>query len=262
MIIVQSREFLPNRKDIQAQAASFGLFVDGILSENKAKELVNCVSEQVPLYVFSGIIRNFLLGYLNNRDLDFVAEDMHKLTIPRDLLRGVSICKNKFNGYKLVANGLTIDCWDMERTWGILQERMKSTVYSLLSTAFFNFSAIAYDYNKRRFLISDDFCRFYDTHTMEVVYTKNPRIETCIVNALYYADTYGFAIGSSLRKWVVRYYSAELDFERAQLSRFQRVIYSDKIINAFAGICDRSEIYSKGKLKLCGEGREIELIFR
>lgn len=262
MIIVQSREFSPNRKDIQAQAASFGLFVDGILNENQAKELVNCVAEQVPLYIFSGIIRNFLLGYLNNRDIDFVAEDMHKLTIPRDLLRDVSIRKNKFNGYKLVSNALTIDCWDMERTWGILQEGMKSTVYSLLNTVFFNFSAIAYDYNKRRFLISDDFCRFYNNHTMEVVYTKNPRIETCIVNALFYADEYEFFIGSSLRKWIVKNYRAEYDYRSAQLSRFQRVIYSDKMINAFANICGRAEIYTKGRIKLCGEGKEVELRFR
>lgn len=259
---MQSREFNPNRKDIQAQAASFGLFVDGILNENQARELVNCVSEQVPLYVFSGIIRNFLLGYLNNRDLDFVAEDLHKLTIPRNLLRDVSIRKNKFNGYKLVTNGLTIDCWDMECTWGILREGMKSTVYSLLNTAFFNFSAIAYDYNKRRFLISDDFCRFYNTRTMEVVYSKNPRIETCIVNALYYADKYGFFIGTSLRKWIVKNYREDYDYHSSQLSRFQKVIYSDKMIRAFVNICSRTEIYTKGRIMLCGEGKEVELRFR
>lgn len=258
---MQSREFTPNRKDIQAQAASFGLFVDGILNENQARELVNCVSEQVPLYVFSGIIRNFLLGYLNNRDLDFVAEDMHKLTIPRDLLRGVLIRKNKFNGYKIETKGLTIDCWDMERTWGIMQEGMKSTVYSLLNTAFFNFSAIAYDYSKRRFLISDDFCRFYNTHTMEVVYTKNPRIETCIVNALYYADEYGFFIGSSLRKWIVKNYREDYDYCSAQLSRFQRVIYSKEMLKAFATICSRADLYNKGVIRLCGKGQEIELRF-
>ena len=129
-----------NRRIIQAQAASFGLFVDGILIENKAKDLVNCVSKQVPLYVFSGIIRNFLLGYLNNRDIDFVAVETYKVNIPLSLLRNVSLRKNNFNGYKIVSNGLTIDWWDIERTWGILQEGMKGTVNSLLNTAFFNFS--------------------------------------------------------------------------------------------------------------------------
>ena len=76
---MQNKDYNLNRRFIQAQAASFGLFIDGILVENKAKELVSCVSDQVPLYVFSGIIRNFLLGYLNNRDIDFVAVDTYKV---------------------------------------------------------------------------------------------------------------------------------------------------------------------------------------
>ena len=153
---MQYRDYNLNRSIIQAQAPSFGLFVDVILAENKAKELVNCVSNQVPLYVYSGVIRNFLLGYLNNRDIDFVAVDTYKVRIPISLLRNVTLKKNNFNGYKLVFNRLTIDWWDIERTWGILREGMKGTVNSLLKTAFFNFSAIAYDYNKRRFIISDD----------------------------------------------------------------------------------------------------------
>lgn len=258
---MQYKDYNLNRRFIQAQAASFGLFVDSILAENKAKELVNCVSDQVPLYIFSGIIRNFLLGYLNNRDIDFVAMDTYKVNIPLSLLRKVSLRKNKFNGYKLVSNGLTIDWWDIERTWGILQEGMKGTVYSLLNTAFFNFSAIAYDYNRRRFLISEEFCKFFSTHTMEIIYAKNPRIDTCIVNALYYADNYDFIIGNSLRKWIVKNYRRNLDFESAQLSRYQEVIYTNEIIHAFAVICSSSDIYNKRVIRLCGGGKEIELKF-
>ena len=258
---MQYKDYNLNRRFIQAQSASFGLFLDGILAENKAMELVNCVSDQVPLYVFSGIIRNFLLGYLNNRDVDFVAVDTFKVNIPLSLLRKVSLRKNKFNGYKLVSNNLTIDWWDIERTWGILQEGMKGTVYSLLNTAFFNFSAIAYDYNKGRFLISEEFCKFYSTHTMEIVYAKNPWIDTCIINALYYADNYEFTIGNSLRKWIVKNYRENLDFERAQLNRYQKVIYSNEIIHAFAIICSRSDIYNKRIIRLCGSRKEIELKF-
>lgn len=258
---MRHRDYNLNRKLIQAQAASFGLYVDGILAENKVNELVKCVSDQVSLYVFSGIIRNFLLGYLNNRDIDFVAVDTYKVNIPLSLLRNMSFRKNKFNGYKLTYKGLTIDWWDIERTWGILQEGMKGTIYSLLNTAFFNFSAIAYDYNKRRFMISDDFCKFYSTHTMEIVYAKNPRIDTCIINALYYADNYEFTIGNSLRKWVVKNYGQNLDFEKAQMSRFQKVIYSNEMIHAFAIICSRADIYNKGDIRLCEGEKEIGLKF-
>lgn len=258
---VQNREYSSCRKLIQAQAGSFSLFIDKILAENKAKDLVKCVSGQVPLYVFSGIIRNFLLGYLNNRDLDLVAVDSNIVNIPHSLLKDVSISKNKFNGYKLVCNGLTIDWWDVDRTWGILQERMKGTAYSLLNTAFFNFSAIVYDYNNRRFLISEDFCKFLSTHTMEIVYAKNPRIDTCIINSLYYADHYEFAIGNSLRKWIVKNYNDNLDFERAQMSRFQKVVYPNEMIHSFAILCSRADIYKKGTIRFVGKGKDIVLRF-
>ena len=258
---MQYRDYNQNRRTIQAQAASFGLFVDGILEENKAKELVNWVSNQVPLYVFSGVIRNFLLGYLNNRDMDFVAVDTYKVNVPLSLLRNVSLRKNKFKGYKLVFNGFSIDFWDIDKTWGIMQEGMKGTVYSLLNTVFFNFSAIAYDYNRRRFLISEDFLKFFTTKTMEIVYAKNPRIDTCIINALYYADNFEFIIGDSLRKWIVKNYKKNLDFEGAQLSRFQEVLYSNEMIHAFAVICSRANIYNKKDVMLCGSGKEIKMKF-
>ena len=96
---------------------------------------------------------------------------------------------------------------------------------------------------------------------MEIVYAKNPRIDTCIINTLYYADNYEFAIGNSLRKWIVNNYRDNLDFEKAQLSRYQEVLYSNEIIHAFAVICSRADIYNKGDIRLCGGGKEIELKF-
>ena len=255
------REYNIIRLNIQAQAASFGLYVDSILTESGAKALVECVSSQVPVYIFSGVIRNFLLGYLSNRDFDFVALDSRKIIIPLSLLRSVSIRKNKFDGYKLETGGLTIDCWDVSKTWGILQEGMRSNAYSLMNTAFFNFSSIVYDYNNKRFLISEDFCKFYSTHIMEVVYAKNPRIETCIVNTLYYADYFGFSIGKSLRKWVVRNYKEGLDFGNAQMSRFQSVVYSNEMIKAFVDICRNTNTFGQRAVRLYDAKKDIVLLF-
>ena len=228
------KEKKSNRRSIQLQSASFKLYVDNLLMHNSAKELVDYVAQQVPIYVFSGLIRNFLLGYLNNRDIDFVLFDTPHLKLPYSLLKDVYIKKNKFGGYKLLTDDLTIDVWDIERTWGILEERMRASVNSLLDTAFFNFSAIAYDYHKSKFIFSDEFEKFYATHVMEVVYERNPKKETCIVNALYYADKYEFIIGNSLRKWIVKYYNGDYDYKAAQESRFQKILYSDSLIKAFA----------------------------
>ena len=88
-----------NRKSIQSQSASFKLYVDNLLMHNSAKELVDYVAQQVPIYVFSGLIRDFLLGYLNNRDIDFVLLDTPHLKLPYSMLRDICIKKNKFGRY-------------------------------------------------------------------------------------------------------------------------------------------------------------------
>ena len=249
------------RGAIQAQAQSYKLYIDGILEHNQLKGLIDWVSGQVPTFVFSGITRNFLLGYLNNRDIDFVVIDSPRLHIPISQLRDVTILKNKFDGYKLLTQHLTIDVWDVEKTWGIVQEGMRGTAYSLMNTEFFNFSAIVYDYNKGRFYISDEFCRFYKTHVMEVVYARNPRIETCIVNALYYADKYEFVIGESLRKWVAKHYVEGMGFKAPQESRFNGILYPDELMKAFATICGKSEIYRHGAVTLYNKEQKIILKF-
>ena len=249
------------RAVIQIQSLSYRLYIDSILEQNHIKELTDRVAGQVQTFVFSGLTRNFLLGYLNNRDIDFVVIDSPRLKIPISQLREVSILKNKFGGYKLLTEHLTIDVWDVEKTWGIVQEGMRGTAYSLMNTAFFNFSAIVYDYNNKRFYITDEFCEFYKTHVMEVVYAKNPRIATCIVNSLYYADKYEFVIGNSLRKWVAKHFDTNLDFKSAQEGRFNSVLYSDDLIKAFAKVCTMPNIYKWGKVTLYDDTQRVLLRF-
>lgn len=255
------KEKKTNRRTIQSQSASFKLYVDNLLMHNSAKELIDYVAQQVPIYVFSGLIRNFLLGYLKNRDIDFVLLDTSRLKLPYSMLRDIYIKKNKFGGYKLLADDLTIDVWDIERTWGIQEEKIRANVNSLIDTAFFNFSAIAYDYHKCKFVISDKFEKFYKTHVMEVVYERNPKKETCIVNALYYADKYEFIIGNSLRKWIVKYYNCDYDYKAAQESRFQKILYSDSLIKAFASICANPKVYKHGFVSLFDNTNSVLLRF-
>ncbi len=249
------------RAVIQAQASSYKLYIDSILEKNKVKGLIDLVSAQVQTFVFSGLTRNFLLGYLNNRDIDFVLFDSSKLRIPISQFRDVAIFKNKFGGYKLQTNHITIDVWDVEKTWGIVEEGMRGTVFSLMNTVFFNFSAVVFDYNNVRFYVNDDFCKFYLTHIMEVVYPRNPRKESCIVNALYYADKFEFTIGESLRKWVVKHYDNTRDYGDVQISRFNRVIYSNAMISAFVQICSNADIYNHKFVTLQDNTHSIVLRF-
>lgn len=121
------------------------------------------LNEKTNLYIFSGIIRNFFLDINDVRDLDVVIEENIDIV---DLFgKYYEIRINSFGGYKISIHNVNVDLWLLEKTWAIqYQKRLDLGIESLYkfipSTAFFNFSAILYSFNERRFYYKDDFLRF------------------------------------------------------------------------------------------------------
>ena len=225
------------RNTINSQAQSFGLFIDNRIMQAGISHLFHYVAERGDVYVFSGIIRNFLLGYLENRDIDFVISMRETLNIPISLLRGTTITKNKFGGVKIQKNGFNIDVWNISSTWGIDARRGIYSPHALLKTAFFNFSSIVYDYNKRKFIYDDTFCRFKEYNIVDVVNVANPFPSACVVNTLHYAATYEFEIGDKLRRWIVKHYDHSADFVSIQKKRYGEVLYDLNTIDEFVKAC-------------------------
>ena len=226
-----------SREMIERQALSFKAYIDAQFQSCGAGNLLEYITSQTDIYIFSGIIRNFLSGYIENRDIDIVIKD--KIELPEYILHDIYVCNNKFGGLKLSYDDINIDIWEMEKTWGMIQnEHIKLTPYSLIKTAFFNFSSIVYDYNKRRFIISDDFCRFHEEGIIDVVFPKNPRTDACVVNTLYYAEKLGCRISEKLRRWVVNHYDAQSDYGKMQISRYGSIIYDDNVLKSFVELCE------------------------
>ena len=136
------KRFNIKETDIDQQALSFKIYLKHFLLDSDSWDLLLNISQQTDVYIFSGVIRNFLLGLSENRDLDIVVKDMDKIVIPKKFWRNIRFTKNSFGGYKVKIRQLVVDVWDIEKTWGIQNMRIKSTPYSLIRTAFFNFSAI------------------------------------------------------------------------------------------------------------------------
>ena len=132
---------------------------------------------------------------------------------------------------------LNIDVWDIKSTWGIQQMKLKGTPYSLIKTAFFNFSAIAYDFNKSKFIYDKCFVDFYRTHAMNVQYMENPNIPLCIVNTFYYAKTYLFPLKYELCKWIIDNYRDSFDYDEVQLKHFNCIIFNIKEIRQLVNLC-------------------------
>ena len=221
------------------QASAFQCYIDNVLHENEMFDFFDFFSSQTDVYVFSGVIRDFLLGYNQygeNRDYDFVIRHFNDITFPRGLINGSACERNKFGGIKIVKGRSCFDVWGLEDTWGIVNKGEKDPdVFSLLQSTFFNFSSIVFDYKNSKFIIGDDFCKFYQTKSMDVVYKTNPYKESCIVSAFYYANRYDLIIGSRLKKWIVNNYSKQNDYQSVQIKRFGRVVYNNKEIEYLVG---------------------------
>lgn len=136
---------------IDGQAWFFKHFLQICLSEEML-DLLNVISLKTEVYVFSGMIRNFFLGESCFRDLDIVVGDVDcVLETIWAIDDNVEVAFNSFGGLKLKIQNLTIDLWKLDKTWGIKKEGMELSPYSLIKTAFFNFSAIVFDYNNECF---------------------------------------------------------------------------------------------------------------
>ena len=199
--------------------------MSSVLSEN-ARFLLDTLMQKTEVYIFSGVIRNFLLGFTENRDMDIVVADLDAVSFDYPELKECSVSRNSFGGYKAVIDDVYIDIWSLNTTWGIQVRNMRRNPYSLIKTAFFNFSAIVFDLKKKRFICDDGFCSFLRTRTMDVVLPENPNITLCILNTIYYAKKYKFPLSYRLCAWVRKHYDETLPFEDVELAHFHKSVVS------------------------------------
>lgn len=221
---------------IQSQAPSFFLFIRDYVLNRDAWSVLNLISEQTKVYVFSGIIRNFFLGYPEVRDFDIVVS-RNRISIPKEYISSIHVEKNSFGGRKYLIGNLKIDFWFLQDTWGIKEEKKKANVNALINSAFFNFSAVAYDFNNQKFVYSENFRKFLSLKVLDVVYEKNPNLPLCIVNTLYYSKQYDLPLGTKLAKWIVEHYQPEFDYRPVQEHHWGKVVYCNEAIEDFYFQC-------------------------
>lgn len=196
--------------------------------------------QQANTYVFSGVIRNFLIGNIQNRDLDIVVEKNSSIRIPYSMIRNFRIAKNSFGGFKIKANKLNIDFWYLQNTWGIKKKNIPASPESLISTAFFNFSAIVYDLNNQKFVYNKSFHDFLKYKNIDILYKENPNVPLCIVNIMYYHNAYGFALSQETCNWFLAHYEQECDYTRVQMQHWNKVRYGNEEIWRFYIMCEVS----------------------
>lgn len=228
---------LPVSIIINAQAKAFELFLRTQIFDVKSWRVIQDITKAGELYIFSGIIRDFLTGeYSGFRDIDFVfTENKHFYRLMNILAQKgiVDLQYNQFGGLKITYNNFHIDVWRIQDTWGIKNEKKAASADSLVDSAFFNFQAIVYSLHQRRFIFHDDFCKFLKTRVMDVVYDKNPNVALCVVNVCHYWALYNYGISKNLVSWLKIHYRKNVDLLLAQQRHFGRILYTLEYIDKF-----------------------------
>lgn len=222
---------------IDAQAPSFEYFLKTQIFDDRIWDIIQEIATESEIYVFSGIIRDFLTGdYSGARDVDFVlTEDRYfrKLIYRLKKKNIINVNYNQFGGIKIILKKIHIDIWRLQNTWGIKNEGKEATVDALIDSAFFNFQAIVYSLREHKFIYHTDFCGFLKTKVMDVVYQKNPNIELCIVNVCHYWTLYGYNISKKLARWLKLHYTEKMDFAHVQQKHFGKILYPQEYIKTF-----------------------------
>ena len=220
--------------DIRLQEESFKLYLKYVLQEEELWKILNFLAEHNKVYVFSGVIRDFLTGMTCPvRDVDLVVKKTAHLDLLLRNLRNIEVRRNSFGGFKLKYKHLTFDIWGISDTWNIKLHNLNPNPYILINTVFFNFSAIVFDFQKEKFIYNQKFLKFLNTYEMDVVNELNPNNALCIINTLYYHHKYGFSIGKNLSKWIRKHFDTHMDFEGVQKSHFGKILYSKSDIEKF-----------------------------
>lgn len=218
---------------IEAQSQAFrDTFVRHYVESGILADLDKIAKSRHKVYIFSGVIRDFFLNIDDiSRDVDIVLSGKSLENVLTDGLKAI----NQFGGAKVQKNGLTIDVWCLQSTWGIRKKKVHSTPDELIMTSFFNFSSIVYDYKKNRFIVGDAFLEFMNNHTLDYVYPDNPYPDLCVVNTLYYSNKLNCGISDRLKKWIKRYATEMMfpDYEDIQRKHFGEVLYDEQAIKEF-----------------------------
>lgn len=192
---------------------------------------VNEITHITNTYLFSGIIRNFFLGYNEIRDVDIVVESDKNI---QRLIERYPHKKNSFGGHKIKIGNTKIDLWGTQNTWAFnsYQTLLDFGLEKYLPyTAFFNFSAVLYSINEERFLYTKPFLNFLRDKEIDVVFTPNANYQLCLINSFYYSDKYHLDISEKLKDLIKKiYYRENTDYKEVQYKHFGKVLYENKEI--------------------------------
>lgn len=222
-----ARKLIEIERDVSAKALHFSKYLEELLPSN-VLDFVKKIKDKTNVYLFSGIIRDYFIGYRSNfRDIDLIIEDGINI---EELFPDLTLTINSFGGYKILINDVIIDLWVIKNTWALNHGQLKidfQHIDHIPYTTFFNFSSIVFSLNTKCFIIGKPFLRFLRDKEIDVVFVDNPYPELCIVNSFYYSEKFKLKISKRLKDYILKNYDKKTTaYTEIQEKHFGKLEYS------------------------------------
>lgn len=225
------RKLTDIKKEIDEKSFAFKDYLDDNLP-NDVNYFLSLLKANFEIYIFSGVIRNYFLEFTDMRDLDIVIDGQETLTY---YLEKYNHSQNSFGGYKIEFENINVDLWYLKDTWAFnFQKTMNFGLEKQLPmTSLFNFSAIIYDYNNRKFLQSSYFRSFLSNRILDIVYEPNSNYPLVIINTFYYSEKYNLRISKKLKDFIALKHRLSInEYAEAQKKHFGKVLYTQAELEA------------------------------
>jgi len=215
------------RQNIIDRGNAFQNYIEVFVLHESAKRLLDALSRHCDVYIFSGVIRDYFLERSgDSRHLDIVVNtDLSLSHFIKLISRYAKVRVNSFGGLKIKFDDFNYDIWYLKDTWAIRRFNLEPTPEVLLETAFFNSSAIIYDYKANSFIISDKFCEFIMTNELDIVLKENPNIGLCILNIYHYKKILNCSISERLKNWIGEQSVSIGNLRKEQIRHFGKILY-------------------------------------
>jgi len=208
----------------------FPIHFSRLFSTDEENGFIESLKANTELYVFSGILRDFLLGYNKEipRDFDFVVHELNKKT--KRIISKYLVRQTQFGGYKCQINNKDIDIWAIQDTWAIKKYRPFYLQNYLPLTAFFNITAAVYCLNTNKLLIHDSFKVFLEDkkhRKLDIVLKDNPFPALCVIKTIELKEKFDLPLSDDLKNYLIRYNQilTESDYTDVQMKHYNMIRY-------------------------------------
>lgn len=178
---------------------------------NNIAHLITEVKKSGNIYIMGRALRNYIdrQTFDNIRDLDLVYKSYGESKLD-NICTKYNCERNRFNGYKLLENDLSIDIWEYEKSWAIQTGKVnmadyKDTVDVLQHIIALNIDTLLYDIDSER-LYDKQYKKLIEQRELDIVLEDVAKSASNIIRVIKFKRELSIGLSERLKKLIKQQY--------------------------------------------------------